>query len=334
GKFWEERVHPEDRERVVSGIDRALAGTNSEWSDEYRFLRQDGAYAHVQDKGHILRDAAGKALRMIGGISDFTERARAEEALRESESRFREMAENIKDVFYNFDAATGRVLYISPSYAEIWGRPVSNVYESAGDYLEGIHPADRESLLRTYGSHVPTETEYRVVRPNGDISWVLGKAFPILNHGKVERIVGTVRDITDGKRVLEALRESERHLTNVLDNLPGMAYRCLLNSNWTMRFVSEGALALTGYHSDELVDNALVSFGSLIRREDRDRILNTASRPAMARRSAYGSGGVFSRTERAQRVTSRASSWMSRPGKTPRRIAKGSRPRLTSWPRS
>jgi PAS domain S-box-containing protein len=276
GKFWEERVHPEDRERVVSGIDRALAGTNSEWSDEYRFLRQDGEYAHVQDKGHILRDEAGKALRMIGGISDFTERARAEEALRESEARFREMAENIQEVFYNFDSTTGQVLYISPSYAEIWGRPVSNVYASAFDYIEGIHPDDREAVLSKQLPHAdgkPIPLEYRVVRPDGGISWVLDSTFRILTEGKGDRLVGTVRDITEGKRVLEALRESERHLTSVLDNLPGMAYRCLLNSNWTMLFVSEGCSALTGYHSDEIVNNLRVSFGSLIRREDQDRIL-------------------------------------------------------------
>jgi PAS domain S-box-containing protein len=276
GKFWEERVHPEDRPRVVSGIDRALAGTDSDWSAEYRFLRQDGRYAHVQDRGHILRDADGKAVRMIGGVSDFTERARAEEALRESESRFREMADNIKDVFYNFDAVSGRVLYISPAYAQIWGRSVSNVYESALDYIEGIHPDDREAVLNRHGDYsddTTAEMEYRVVRPDGTISWVQDSTFRIYTGGEVDRIVGTVRDISEGKRVLEALRETELHLTRVLDNLPGMAYRCLMSPDWTMLLTSQGSLALTGYDSGQLLNNALVSYGSLILPRDRERIL-------------------------------------------------------------
>ncbi|HEX2134971.1 MAG TPA: PAS domain S-box protein, partial [Microvirga sp.] len=80
-------MHPDDRERVVSGMREAAAGTGDTWSDEFRYERADGSYAYISDRGFILRDAQGKAVRMIGAMQDITERKAAEEALRASESR-------------------------------------------------------------------------------------------------------------------------------------------------------------------------------------------------------------------------------------------------------
>ncbi|MEJ2185304.1 MAG: PAS domain S-box protein [Gemmatimonadota bacterium] len=80
--WWRERIHPADRPRVLEGLDRALEGSGHYWSDEYRFLRGDGTYAAVFDRGYISRDAHGKAVRAVGTMVDLTERHRAEEAQR------------------------------------------------------------------------------------------------------------------------------------------------------------------------------------------------------------------------------------------------------------
>jgi PAS domain S-box-containing protein len=87
--WWYEQIHPEDRERVVRGIHAAIASGESSWSDEYRFRRADGSYAYVFDMGYIIHDYGGKAVRMIGGIRDITERKRAQEIL---ESRVQQQA--------------------------------------------------------------------------------------------------------------------------------------------------------------------------------------------------------------------------------------------------
>lgn len=76
---WRERVHPDDVNRVVLGFERALAEDAVAWSDEYRFRREDGTYAFVRDRGQIIRDATGLAIRMIGGMTDLSERKRMEE---------------------------------------------------------------------------------------------------------------------------------------------------------------------------------------------------------------------------------------------------------------
>jgi PAS domain S-box-containing protein len=75
---WAARLHPEDRERVTEGIHGAIDGGQASWSDEYRYLRHDGSVAHVFDRGYIIRDANGKATRMIGGMTDLTERKKLE----------------------------------------------------------------------------------------------------------------------------------------------------------------------------------------------------------------------------------------------------------------
>ncbi|QIN81618.1 PAS domain S-box protein [Rubrobacter tropicus] len=84
GSWWEERIHPEDRERVLSGLESVLASGTDAWTDEYRFGRKDGTFASVVDRGYVVRDRGGAPTRMIGSMLDVTERARAEEELREA----------------------------------------------------------------------------------------------------------------------------------------------------------------------------------------------------------------------------------------------------------
>lgn len=86
--WWVEHIHPEDRERVAHGIHHHIDHGQVHWQDEYRFRRADGSYALVFDRGQVVRDSSGRALRMVGSMLDLTERRQAEEALRAAEERF------------------------------------------------------------------------------------------------------------------------------------------------------------------------------------------------------------------------------------------------------
>ncbi len=88
--WWLGQIHPDDREAVAAEVHRAIDGTDPIWSGEYRFLRADGSYANVFDRGRVQRDESGRAVRMTGGMADITERKQAEEALRQSEERLRQ----------------------------------------------------------------------------------------------------------------------------------------------------------------------------------------------------------------------------------------------------
>ena len=94
--WWLERLHPEDKERVTRELERVVDSGNRTWAGHYRFRRQDGSYASVLDRGYIIHDAAGKPARVVGGISDISERRRAEEALESSRRQLRALTARLQ----------------------------------------------------------------------------------------------------------------------------------------------------------------------------------------------------------------------------------------------
>ena len=146
---------------------------------------------------------------------DITERKQAELALIESENQFRQLAENIEQVFWMVDLTQQTFIYISPAYEKTWGRSVQSAYDSPTDWLESIHPDDYQQIFRATKKQIRGEydEEYRIVRPDGEIRWIHDRAFPVLNEkGKVYRIAGLAEDITERKRAKEALKKRERYL--------------------------------------------------------------------------------------------------------------------------
>ena len=161
-------------------------------------------------------------LRIVGEIiASALERRRAVQALRESEERFRQMAENIREVFWLAEAGTGKVLYASPAFEEIWGRSCQAVCGSPSAWLESVHPEDRDRVAAeaaTQASGRATDQEYRVVRPDGSVRWIRDRAFPIRDeNGALCRVAGIAEDMTERKRAEEALRRSEQRLRTTRD---------------------------------------------------------------------------------------------------------------------
>ena len=146
---------------------------------------------------------------------DITERKQAELALKESENQFRQLAENIEQVFWMVDLTEQNFIYISPAYESTWGRSVQSAYDSPTDWLEAIHPDDYQKVLYASRKQIRGEydQEYRIVRPNGEIRWIHDRAFPVRDErGKVYRIAGIAEDITERKQAKEALKKRERYL--------------------------------------------------------------------------------------------------------------------------
>ena len=137
---------------------------------------------------------------------------RANDRLKETELRFRQLAENIDQTFWLYDPDTDRIIYISPSYEKISGRSAETVYGVTGAFLDAIHPDDRSHVVealpkRTLGTY---DEEYRILRPDGTVRWVRDRAFPIRNgSGVVYRVAGIADDITERRQVAEALSEAK-----------------------------------------------------------------------------------------------------------------------------
>ena len=157
---------------------------------------------------------------LIGAVTRLAalalERARAEEALVGSEARFRELAANIEDVFYNIDVRQGRVRYVSPGYEKIWGRSCESLYAEPGSQIyavlaEDLPVVEGANALNKAGKN--SSIEYRIHRPDGLIRWVRDRSYPVFNAaGELERLVGTARDITDSKLAEMALAATHRAL--------------------------------------------------------------------------------------------------------------------------
>jgi two-component system, cell cycle sensor histidine kinase and response regulator CckA len=116
----------------------------------------------------------------------------------EFEERFRLITDAISDVFWISERAAKRILYVSPAYERIWGRSIAELYANPHAFRDTLHPADRE---RAIDDSKPFETEYRIVRPDGEVRWIRDRGAPVFRDGVVEYHVGIATDITETKRV-------------------------------------------------------------------------------------------------------------------------------------
>lgn len=138
---------------------------------------------------------------------DITEEMQTLEALRTSEKQFRQIAENVREVLYLITADAEKVLYASPTFEEVWGISRNRLLDDAGVWTRAIHPADRDRVLAAIprmkeGTY---EEEYRIVRSDGTLRWVLDRTFPVRDQaGDVYRIVGIAEDVTAEKQAAEA----------------------------------------------------------------------------------------------------------------------------------
>ena len=152
------------------------------------------------------------------------ERKQMEEQLRKTMQQFRQMAENITDAFWMREAGDMRMVYVSPAYELIWGRPCRALYQAPTAWLDAIHAEDREQVgrimnnLQRVGEY---NQEYRIVRPDGSMRRIRERAFPIRDgSGKVVRIVGIAEDITERHRLeREILEISDREQARIGQDL-------------------------------------------------------------------------------------------------------------------
>ena len=179
-----------------------------------RFRRKTGEVFSGEVSIFSVRDAGGRVRSILGSIRDVTEREAAEAALRESERRLRYVTETMDDVFWMSSPGIGENYYISPAYERIWGRSLESLMADPTSFMDAVHPDDADRVRAEVEEHRRGEwdLEYRIVRPDGDVRWIQDRGYPVFDaQGRLSLMVGSARDVTEHRRVEQALMELARY---------------------------------------------------------------------------------------------------------------------------
>lgn len=184
---------------------------------------------YTNTAGPVYRD--GEVIGASVFSHEVTEQKKAERKLRESEQRFRQLAENIQDVFYILDATDFKTIYVSPAYEKVYGQPIEKIYKNAGAWIDAVHPDDREEVRRRHSemlADLPRKfsgREHRIVMPNGDIRWVLNRAF-VIDGGDNGRdlVCGIVTDVTARMEAERDLVETSSRLEALFRTFPDLLF--------------------------------------------------------------------------------------------------------------
>ncbi len=211
GDWWIERIHAEDRARIHSSIRAVIDGSGTTWTGEYRFRRQDGTYAEVIDRGQVIRNAEGEAVRMIGAMLDLTRMRAVEIALRQSEERFKTILESIEAAFaivqVKFDANDQPVDYLFVEANPAFERQAG--VDLRGKWVTEFAPDLEQFWFETYG-HVAKTGEPASFENYAEAfeRWFDVRAVRVGDPAE-RQIAILFSDVTQRRRAEERLRVSE-----------------------------------------------------------------------------------------------------------------------------
>ncbi len=276
GRSVLEVFHEEDQAEVALQLQHCIANPERVHDWEFRKIHRNGKIIWVKEAARAMLEADGKILVLIV-CEDISSRKQAEEeirqlnqdleqrviertkALRESEEKFRQLAENIQAVFWMNAPSANDLVYISPAYEKIWGRPTSRLDERPRAFLDDILAEDRPimlELLRKQERGEPYEGEYRIIRPDGELRWIHDRGFPIVNErGEVYRFAGIAEDITKSKRAEDALRASEERYRTLAESAQDFVY--IINRVGEIEYVNHAGARSFNRKAEEIVGKRL-----------------------------------------------------------------------------
>ena len=242
-------THPDDRAVAQERAVKRMADETISPGFEGRILRKDGTIAWVQSFSNPIEYDGKPAL--LSTMIDITERKQAEEELRASEERFRQLADNIQEAFWMTDAESGKEIYLSPAAETIWERPIESLMYEPIAFINSVFPADQPAVLEAIEKEKrgeKVEIEYRIIWPDGTLRWVWDRAFPIFDEtGKVKRIAGISTDITERRTAEQQLRKLSRAVEQTGSTI------VITDTDGTIEYVNPKFTEITGYSLEEVL---------------------------------------------------------------------------------
>jgi PAS domain S-box-containing protein len=252
---WTSRIHPEDLDETLRDIHAVIDGEEDFWEHTYRFQRADGSYAHVIDRGFVIRDDSGLAIRMVGGMTDITEQRLADRALQQREALLRIAGKLARMGGWAVTIPDHQVFWSDEMY-EILGFPVGEMPPPEIS-LSLYTPESLERLVAVIDRCTETgesfDEEVQIYNTSGKLLNVRISGEAELNDaGKVVRFHGAFQDITEQRRVeMERKRLADR-LTATLENMSDAFL--FLDNQWNIAFMNEEASRVLCRKQEELID--------------------------------------------------------------------------------
>lgn len=217
---WSKRVHPEDRERVMLGLQNATTGKNQVWSEEYRLRRNDGSYAYIIDRGYLIFDERDTPVRMIGAMMDLTERKHSENEIQKAAANTSAIIENTSDAILSLDKDLNLVTFNS-SFQEMFSLH-NGVDPYPGMKLEEYFLRHEHNLWRSIFDRVLSGEHFSIERRRsigGMDERIFEMSFnPIRENNEVVGFAIFDKDITERKEADEALKRSKANLHALIEN--------------------------------------------------------------------------------------------------------------------
>ena len=221
GDGWIKPFHPADQQHAWDAWKNATTYLTT-YSIECRLRRFDGEYKWWLIRGVPVFDEFGELVKWFGTCTDIDEikcseadLLTAKERAEEFENKFRQIAENIDEVFWL--RTNSEMIYVSPSFEKIWGVPCEEIYENPQLFTEKVHPEDKPIVQEIFQSNEFKEKEffnyeYRIIRADNQVRWINTKTFPIVDDsGQIIKRVGIASDITEKyQTVQELVKAKER----------------------------------------------------------------------------------------------------------------------------
>ncbi len=219
---WQSRVHPDDLEGNLQSVNAFLEAPWPDYRVEFRFRHKDGSYRWILALASLLRDEEGKPTRMLGSHVDITERKQNEEFLRQREALLRQVESLSKVGGWEYNAVSGQVTWTGETY-RIHDIPVDPNIEHIRRSLSCFHPEDRPKVEQAFEKSLaeaePYDLAVRFTSEKGRPLWVRTVGRPVLDKGKVVRVVGSFVDITAQREAEKALRASEARYRELFNNM-------------------------------------------------------------------------------------------------------------------